>query len=76
MPVTTFNVQMSCGGCSSACTRILTKMSGKINVSQVTATFSLCVFLGVDNVNCSLEDQKVTVTHSDGKLLSQIFLSS
>jgi len=35
MPTTTFNVQMSCDGCSGACTRILNKMNG---VKEVNAS--------------------------------------
>ncbi|GBG25576.1 Copper transport protein ATOX1 [Hondaea fermentalgiana] len=45
MPETTFNVEMSCGGCSGACTRILKKIDG------------------VEEVDASLEDQKITVQH-------------
>eukprot|EP00516_Mucochytrium_quahogii_P010983 CAMPEP_0203785590 /NCGR_PEP_ID=MMETSP0100_2-20121128/1118_1 /ASSEMBLY_ACC=CAM_ASM_000210 /TAXON_ID=96639 /ORGANISM=" , Strain NY0313808BC1" /LENGTH=63 /DNA_ID=CAMNT_0050687723 /DNA_START=879 /DNA_END=1067 /DNA_ORIENTATION=- len=44
---TVLNVEMSCGGCSSAVSRILKKVDG------------------VDQVSANLDDQSVTVTHSD-----------
>ena len=33
MPQITFNVEMACGGCSGACTRILNKVDGVTNVT-------------------------------------------
>ena len=48
MPQIKFNVEMACGGCSGACTRILNKIEG------------------VQNVNCDLDAQTVTVDAADG----------
>lgn len=38
--VTEFKVGMTCDGCSSACTRILTKIEGAFSLS---ASFSACL---------------------------------
>mmetsp|Transcript_3736 Transcript_3736/g.8015 ORF Transcript_3736/g.8015 Transcript_3736/m.8015 type:complete len:83 (+) Transcript_3736:119-367(+) len=42
-PTTLFNVGMTCGGCAKACTRILSKIDGVVNVEPDVAAKTILV---------------------------------
>ncbi|KAF1320485.1 hypothetical protein FI667_g12347, partial [Globisporangium splendens] len=58
--VTEFKVGMTCDGCSSACTRILTKIDGAL--SYLSLAFSVGRVAGVTDVKCDVEKQQILVT--------------
>eukprot|EP00968_Pinguiococcus_pyrenoidosus_P007659 scaffold517_cov255-Pinguiococcus_pyrenoidosus.AAC.33 len=68
---TTFNVEMSCKGCAAACTRILNKVRickrlGEENTPSSRRCRALLHQIdGVENVDASVDDQKIVVTSRD-----------
>ena len=69
--VVNFTVGMTCGGCSGAVTKILSKIEGTLEVMRINRTirriylilivdFMICV--GVTNVDANVETKNVAVT--------------
>lgn len=68
--VTEFKVGMTCDGCSSACTRILSKIEGASRYSFGSSSqahthkrsLSLSTWPGVTDVQCDVAKQQILVT--------------